>query len=79
MSYFELAKSYLSTQPNMMFSIGSLIADQDLNSIWAIANGVKKDDQQPVSVFIFDKAKQSSQKLALARNALKRVISSIYL
>ncbi|KAJ3309046.1 hypothetical protein HDV04_000513 [Boothiomyces sp. JEL0838] len=76
MSIFDLAKSTISraigsNQPNLLFSIGQPVQQQDLNSIWTVHSGTKKDDNQPVTVFIFETRKFPS-KVNLAKNALKR-------
>ncbi|KAI8906841.1 armadillo-type protein [Gorgonomyces haynaldii] len=73
MQFFDIAKSTLSRaigpqQPNVNFTIGDYLYD---SSIWTVHMGHKKDDQTPITVFVFDASKNSS-KMALARNALKR-------
>jgi SCY1-like protein 1 len=57
--------------PNLPFHIGQRVLEQDSNSLWVLHDGTKKDDQQPISVFIFD-IKSNSKFLELARNAFKR-------
>ncbi|KAJ3305692.1 hypothetical protein HDV03_001100 [Kappamyces sp. JEL0829] len=69
MNYFtSLTKALGGPHSNLLFSIGPAIGE---NYYWTLSSGVKKDDQQPVTVFIFD-IKKHPDKLPLARNALKR-------
>ncbi|KAJ3000789.1 hypothetical protein HDV02_003591 [Globomyces sp. JEL0801] len=76
MSFLDLAKSTFSKalgpqQPTLLFTIGPVLANQDSDSIWVLHSGIKKDDTQAVTVFIFD-CKRNPDKIALARNALRR-------
>ncbi|KAI9197249.1 armadillo-type protein [Polychytrium aggregatum] len=76
MSVFEFAKSTISRAigsaagPALPFSIGEPISSSP-SSLWAIHRGTKKDDNTPVSVFVFDCAR-FKDKVAIARNCLKR-------
>lgn len=66
-----ISKALGSQQPTLLFTIGRLIEEKPQGSIWSLYSGTKKDDQQPVSVFIFD-VQKCPEKVVLARNALKR-------
>ncbi|KAL5039323.1 Nuclear aminoacylation-dependent tRNA export pathway component [Batrachochytrium dendrobatidis] len=66
-----LSKALGSQQPNLLFSIGLPTSQQPEESLWVLHTGIKKDDQQPVSVFIFD-CNLHRDKLDLAQNALRR-------
>lgn len=61
----------LGPQLNLPFNIGTQTIDQDPQSIWTRYAGTRKDDQHPVTVLSFD-MKRYPEKLALARNALKK-------
>ncbi|KAI9092883.1 armadillo-type protein [Phlyctochytrium arcticum] len=70
---FEFAKSAISGAlgskgPSLPFTVGEAIRTE---SIWTIHEGIKKDDKSPVTVFVFDAARQRD-KLPLARNFLKK-------
>ncbi|KAI8853543.1 hypothetical protein BC829DRAFT_413744 [Chytridium lagenaria] len=56
---------------NLPFTIGEPISDQDQSSFWTVHKGAKKEDNTPITVFIFDCLK-NKDKVILARNALKR-------
>jgi SCY1-like protein 1 len=72
MNFLSTISSAISSKtPQLLFTIGEKDPIQPENSIWRLYNGIKKDDKQQVSVFIFDK-KHNPSALELARNNLKR-------
>ncbi|KAI8800024.1 armadillo-type protein [Cladochytrium replicatum] len=74
---YEFAKSTISRAlgsnlPNVSFTVGEQQPlSAQYSSYWAIHKGSKKDDNSPVTVFIFDCARHRD-KITLAKNALKR-------
>ncbi|KAH6561544.1 hypothetical protein BASA50_009539 [Batrachochytrium salamandrivorans] len=66
-----LSKALGSQLPTLLFSIGPQSAVQPTESLWTLHSGIKKDDQQSISVFIFN-CTLHKDKLALAQNALRR-------
>eukprot|EP00842_Homolaphlyctis_polyrhiza_P001147 jgi/Hompol1/2032/HPOL_005047-RA len=67
-----LSKALGSQLPPLLFSLGPPVPlDTPSDSPWVLHSGSKKDDQTPISVFVFDSVR-FRDRLPLAQNALKR-------
>ncbi|KAI3613332.1 hypothetical protein CBS9595_004165 [Malassezia furfur] len=56
-------------------SVGDEVTSYAGQSLWRLYEGVRKEDQLPVSVFVFDGARASPAQIAMAHNAVRKLRS----
>ncbi|WFD44964.1 Nuclear aminoacylation-dependent tRNA export pathway component [Malassezia psittaci] len=54
---------------------GDEVTSYSGRSIWRLYEGVRKDDQLPVSIFVFDTTHASAAQIAMAQNAVRKLRS----
>ncbi|PVU93963.1 hypothetical protein BB559_003125 [Furculomyces boomerangus] len=58
--------------PNFNYTIGDSVDEFDGKSIWSLYSGIKNDNKEPVSIFVYKKNNNQIE-LELAQNGLKRI------
>ncbi|PKI82372.1 Nuclear aminoacylation-dependent tRNA export pathway component [Malassezia vespertilionis] len=77
MDYFRQLSSALAKGINPLpgYSIGDPVLSYDGKSIWKLHDGVRKEDQVSVSIFLLDTSHASPAQIAMAQHAVRKLRS----